>query len=113
MARSSNTSRRSRRSCATMASPCSMSRASSPLPDGGAGMDKLLNFMWVLLVVPTLTVSAADFSAEQVREILAVATPDKRADLSGKSLENLDLSNVDFKKANLSGANLFGAKLDS
>ena len=48
-------------------------------------MDKLLNFMWVLLVVPTLTVSAADFSAEQVREILAVATPDKRADLSGKS----------------------------
>ena len=53
----------------------------------------------------------ADFNAEQVHEILASAFPDKPADLSGKSLENLDLSNLDFKRANLSGANLFGAKL--
>jgi len=37
---------------------------------------------------------------------------DKPADLSGKSLENLDLSNLDFKRANLLGATLFGAKLD-
>ncbi len=35
----------------------------------------------------------------------------KPADLSGKSLENLDLSNLGFKRANLAGANLFGAKL--
>lgn len=54
----------------------------------------------------------AGLSAEQVREILAAATPEKPADLSGKSLENLDLSNLDLKWANLSGANLFGAKLD-
>jgi PQQ-dependent catabolism-associated CXXCW motif protein len=54
----------------------------------------------------------ADLGVEQVREILTAATPEKPADLSGRSLENLDLSNVDFKRANLSGANLFGAKLD-
>src|SRR5207302_6320689 len=52
-----------------------------------------------------------DFTAEQVRRILAAASPDKPADLSGKSLENLDLSNLDFKQSDLSGANLFGAKL--
>jgi uncharacterized protein YjbI with pentapeptide repeats len=51
-------------------------------------------------------------TAERVRGILASAAPDMPADLSGKSLENLDLSKVDFKRANLSGANLFGAKLD-
>jgi uncharacterized protein YjbI with pentapeptide repeats len=55
----------------------------------------------------------ADLSADQVREILAAAPPEKPPDLSGKSLENLDLSKVGFKRANLSGANLFGAKLDS
>src|SRR5437870_2651284 len=63
----------------------------------------------IALISPAL---GADLSAERVREILAAATPDKPADLSGKSLENLDLSKVDFKRANLSGANLFGVKLD-
>lgn len=53
----------------------------------------------------------ADPGVAQVREILAAATPDKPADLSGRNLANLDLSKLDFKRANLSGANLFGAKL--
>ena len=75
-------------------------------------MARLLGMLWLLLVVPVSLVLAADLSVEQVREILTAAGPDKPADLSGKSLENLDLSKVDFKRANLSGANLFGAKLD-
>ena len=69
---------------------------------------------WIWSVLPMLSAApccGADFSAEQVREILASAAPGKPADLSGKSLENLDLSNLDFKRANLTGANLFGAKL--
>src|SRR6516165_9315771 len=105
MPRSSNVRPRSRRSCATMAFRCSMSRASSPV-------NKLLGALWVLLAVSIGTAQSADLNAEQVGEILAAATPDKPADFSGKSLENLDLSKVDFKRANLSGANLFGAKLD-
>ncbi|HEX9536517.1 MAG TPA: pentapeptide repeat-containing protein, partial [Stellaceae bacterium] len=64
-----------------------------------------------MLALATSPCRGADFNAEQVREILASAAPDKPADLSGKSLESLDLSNLDFKRANLSGANLFGAKL--
>jgi uncharacterized protein YjbI with pentapeptide repeats len=46
-----------------------------------------------------------------VREVLAAASRDRPANLSGQSFESLDLSNLDFKGANLSGANLFGAKL--
>jgi uncharacterized protein YjbI with pentapeptide repeats len=68
-----------------------------------------------VLVLLMLSISRAvggDLSVERVVEILSAASPDRPADLSGKSLENLDLSNVDFKRANLSGANLFGAKLD-
>ncbi len=76
-------------------------------------MGRLLNFAWVLFVVSISPALGADLSAEQVREILAAAGPDKPADFSGKSLENLDLSKVDFRRANLSGANLFGAKLDA
>lgn len=76
-------------------------------------MSRLLISVWVLLVVPFGPALSADLSAEQVREIVAAAGPDKPADFSGKSLENLDLSKVDFRRANLSGANLFGAKLDA
>jgi len=43
--------------------------------------------------------------------MLDAAGPDHPADLSGKSLEDLDLTNLDFKRTNLSRANLFGAKL--
>jgi uncharacterized protein YjbI with pentapeptide repeats len=67
-----------------------------------------------VLVLVALAVSpcqAADLTADQVREMLASATPANPADFSGKSLENLDLGNLDFTRANLSGANLFGAKL--
>src|ERR1700720_2291923 len=49
---------------------------------------------------------SGDFSAARVRAIVAAATADKPADLSGKSLENLDLSSLDFRQANLSGAKL-------
>jgi uncharacterized protein YjbI with pentapeptide repeats len=75
-------------------------------------MDRPLSFVWVLLVLWLSPALGADLSAEQVGEILAAASPDRPADLSGKSLENLDLSNSDFKGVNLSGANFFGAKLD-
>ena len=74
-------------------------------------MKRAAKWIWLLLMLAALPCRGADFSAEQVREILASASHDKPADLSGKSLENLDLSNLDFKRANLSGANLFGAKL--
>lgn len=75
------------------------------------GMKRALGCVWVVVVLAATPCRGADFNAEQVREILASAAPDKPADLSGKSLESLDLSNLDFKRANLSGANLFGAKL--
>src|SRR6516162_7146682 len=71
------------------------------------------NLGWVLLVLGISSARAADLTATQVRQILASAGPETPADLSGKSLENLDLSNLDFRRANLAGANLFGAKLDS
>jgi uncharacterized protein YjbI with pentapeptide repeats len=74
-------------------------------------MKTALVFVLALVVLATSPVRGADLNAAQVREILASGAPDKPADLSGKSLENLDLSNLDFKRANLSGANLFGAKL--
>ena len=64
-----------------------------------------------VLVLATAPGRAADLSTEQVRAILALSGPDRPADLSGKSLENLDLSKLDFRHADLSGANLFGAKL--
>ena len=75
-------------------------------------MGMILHLAAVLLFASMSLARGADLSAIQVREIVAAATPDKPADLSKKSLENLDLSNLDFKGANLSGANLFGAKLD-
>ena len=70
-------------------------------------------FAWALVVLWISPAQSADVSAAQVRAIVAAATADKPADLSGKSLENLDLSNLDLRGANLSGANLFGVKLVS
>src|SRR6266567_2190311 len=55
---------------------------------------------------------AADLDADQVRAALAATTPEHPADLSGKSLRNLDLSHFDFSGANLAHADLFGAKLE-
>jgi uncharacterized protein YjbI with pentapeptide repeats len=76
-------------------------------------MRNFSRFAWALVLLSVSPAQSADFSAAQVRAIAAAATADKPADLSGKSLENLDLSNLDLRRANLSGANLFGAKLDS
>ena len=75
------------------------------------GMKTAFGFVLALVVLATSPCRGADFTAEQVRRILAAASPDKPADLSGKPLENLDLSNLDFKQSDLSGADLFGAKL--
>jgi len=75
-------------------------------------MVRAAKWICLLLGLAASPCRAADLSAEQVREMLAAATRERPADLSGKSLDNLDLSNLDFKRANLSGADLFGAKLD-
>ncbi len=82
---------------------------------GGAGsgipMSKAVGLAWLWVMLAIAPALGADLSAEQVHAIVAAAASDRPADLSGKSLENLDLSNFDFRRANLSGANLFGAKL--
>jgi uncharacterized protein YjbI with pentapeptide repeats len=71
--------------------------------------------VWICLLLSLALAGSpcrsADLSSEQVREMLVGATRERPADLSGKSLDNLDLSNLDFGGANLSDANLFGAKL--
>jgi uncharacterized protein YjbI with pentapeptide repeats len=64
-----------------------------------------------LLAAISAPASAADLTADRVRQILAAVAPGRPADLSGKSLESLDLSHLDFRGANLSRANLFAAKL--
>ena len=75
-------------------------------------MNRVAKWMWlVLLALAAAPCRGADLDTEQVRAVVASVAPGERADLSGKSLENLDLSNLDFKRANLSGANLFGANL--
>src|ERR1700758_5196759 len=76
-------------------------------------MIRAAGVVWVVvLVLATALGRAADLTVEQVRAALAASGSDRSADLSGKSLENLDLSNLDFTHADLSGANLYGAKLD-
>lgn len=74
-------------------------------------MKKTLRLALLLVMCATRTASGADLTADQVHKLLAAATPERPADLSGKSLENLDLSNFDFSRANLSRAKLFGVKL--
>jgi hypothetical protein len=74
-------------------------------------MIRFVKFAWLLAVLWVPTAHAADLDATQVREILAAATPERPADLAGKSLENLDLSNLDFERSDLAGANLYGTKL--
>lgn len=54
---------------------------------------------------------AADLTSEQVRQALAVATPQAPADFVGKDLSDLDLSRLDFRHARLRGASLFASKL--
>jgi len=75
------------------------------------GVNRAVKFICVLLMLSASPCRAADLAADQVRAMLDTAGPDHPADLSGRSLEDLDLSNLDFKRANLSRANLFGAKL--
>ena len=79
--------------------------------DDQLGMNRAVKFICVLLMLSVSPCRAADLAADQVRAMLDAAGPDHPADLSGKSLEDLDLSNLDFKRTNLSRANLFGAKL--
>jgi hypothetical protein len=63
-----------------------------------------------MLTVAVSPCRAADLSAEQIRAILATAALDKPADLSEKSLENLDLSIIDLLQARelVSGRPLWG-----
>ncbi len=68
-------------------------------------------FVILLVVGPARGLMAAEMTAAEVKEILANATVDAPADLSGRLLSGLDLSGVDFKGANLNGAVLKGANL--
>lgn len=54
----------------------------------------------------------ANVSVDEVKRLLAAATPGHPVNLAGKSLRNLDFSHVDFSGADLHAANLFGTKLD-
>ena len=74
-------------------------------------MNWLLGLLSLLLAAAMLPARGAELSAERVREILVAAAPGHPADLSGKSLAELDLSRFNFRGANLARANLFGAKL--
>src|SRR5438067_8604304 len=70
-----------------------------------------MNAALALVGLVALSVSSsADFTAAQVRELLATSAS-QPAKLAGKDLSDLDLSNIDFKGADLSGANLFGSRL--
>src|SRR6478736_5284230 len=75
------------------------------------------SLQWFALVVLGLSAAppclAADFTADQVRSMLAQADNSKSIDLAGKDLSDLDLSNIDFKRADLSRANLFASRLVS
>src|SRR5215469_2470651 len=74
-------------------------------------MNRAVKLICVLLMLSASPCRAADLAPDQVRAMLDAAGPDHPADLSGKSLEDLDLSNLDFKRANLSRANLFWRKI--
>ena len=74
-------------------------------------MSKALGLAGLLMILATSPVLGADLTAAQVHQTLSVASPERPADFSGKSLENLDLSNFDFRRARLTRTNLFGAKL--
>ena len=63
-------------------------------------------------VLVTVSVHASDFTADQVRAVLAAGTPARPADFAGRSLRDLDLSHFDFSGADLTRADLFGAKLE-
>jgi uncharacterized protein YjbI with pentapeptide repeats len=74
-------------------------------------MTKTPGLLWLLVMATVPPAYGADLTVAQVQKIVAAAAPGRPADLSGRSLENLDLRNFDFRGANLSRANLFGAKL--
>jgi uncharacterized protein YjbI with pentapeptide repeats len=74
-------------------------------------MKIILGLALLIACVISPAFGADHLTADQVRKLLAAASPDRPPNFSGKSLENLDLSNLDFKGANLSHANLFAAKL--
>jgi uncharacterized protein YjbI with pentapeptide repeats len=65
-----------------------------------------------LLILAVSPAWAADLTVDEIRSALAVATPAKPADFSGKSLEELDLSNLDLSGANFANANMRAVKLD-
>lgn len=65
----------------------------------------------IALGLSSRAVWAARLSAEQVRERLAAATPQKPADLSDHDLSDLDLSRLDFRQARLVNTSLFASKL--
>src|SRR5690242_19240139 len=66
----------------------------------------LVSFLWQAVIG-----TAADMTADQVRELIAKTDSGVAAQLAGKDLSGLDLSRIDFKRANLAKANLFGSKL--
>jgi uncharacterized protein YjbI with pentapeptide repeats len=74
-------------------------------------MFRALPFACLLVLWTTTPVPAADLSADEVRAALTAATPERKADFSGKSLEGLDLSGLDLRRAKLADANLYGTKL--
>src|SRR5438874_10921310 len=65
----------------------------------------------LLLLWTTIPSPAADLSRDDVSAMLAAASPDRPADLAGRSLAGLDLSGLDLRRAKLAGADLYGAKL--
>src|SRR5690242_21041227 len=74
-------------------------------------MLRALSFACFLTLSIASPVAAGELTAETVRAALAAASPEHKADFSGKSLERLDLSGLDLRRATLAGADLYGANL--
>src|SRR5713226_4689073 len=76
----------------------------------------LVATFWAGLVLWGLSAESAragELTKAEVVAILAGASEEAPADLSGRDLSALDLGGVDFKRAKLAGANLAGANLAS
>jgi uncharacterized protein YjbI with pentapeptide repeats len=74
-------------------------------------MSRVLRCACLLIFWGAMPVLAADLTRAEVSAALTAATPERPADLAGKSLEGLDLGDLDFRRAKLAGVNLYGAKL--
>jgi uncharacterized protein YjbI with pentapeptide repeats len=74
-------------------------------------MSRVLPLACLLFLWTPTHLLAADLTRAEVSAALMAATPERPADLAGKSLEGLDLSDLDFRRAKLAGVNLYGAKL--